>query len=112
MAPCSGTTMIDILSFCMNMCVRRDVIHALCSGWSPLVGLNSGCHWGMCHVAGIFCLHGIFLDMSSSVPDLSAVSSTTVRLAEPLYLLSQEDLSQCQRRIASHAVQNGGGMQL
>lgn len=70
----------------------------------------------MRHVAGIFWLDGGFFDMLSSVPDLSVVSSTTVRLAEPLYLLSQEALCQRlssqQRRIASHAVQNGGGMQL
>lgn len=70
----------------------------------------------MRHVAGIFWLAGGFFDMLSSVPDLSAVSLTTVRLAEPLYLLSQEalcqHLSSQQKRIASHAVQNSGGLRL
>lgn len=46
--------------------------------------------------------------MSSSVPDLRLISSTTIRLAEPLYLLSQEALSKSlssrQRRVASHTV--------
>lgn len=69
-------------------------------GHPPLVGQSSGCRW-MCHIAGVFCLHGVFVDMLSSVPDLSVVSSSTVSLAEPLCLLSQETLPQCPGRIAS-----------
>lgn len=70
--------------------------------WMPL-GNESRC-WD-------FLLHGVYLDVSSSVPDLSGFFSASIRPAEPLQLLSQEVLSQSQcswqGKIASR-----GGMQL